>query len=49
MEQNMYEIWADFVPYGNTEKKMAADYEQLLRPVFSCFCGQKMYFFKKTL
>ena len=29
-----YEIWADFGPVGNTEKKNWADYEQLLRPVF---------------
>ena len=36
-----YEIWADFGPVGNTEKKNCADYEQLLRPVFSCFHGQK--------
>ena len=32
-----YEIWADFGPVGNTEKKFWADYEQLLRAVFSCF------------
>ena len=30
-----YEIWADFRPVGNTEKKMGADYEQLLKAVFS--------------
>ena len=41
MEQNKHEIWADFGPDGKTEKKMVADYEQLLRPVFSCFRGQK--------
>ena len=43
MEQRTeYEIWADFGPVGNTEnKKLVADYEQLLRPVFSCFPGQK--------
>ena len=35
------EIWAGFGPVGNTEKKIWADYEQLLRPVFSCFRGQK--------
>jgi hypothetical protein len=29
------EIWAGFGPVGNTEKKVWADYEQLLRPVFS--------------
>ena len=33
------EIWAGFGPVGNTEKK--ADYEQLLRVVYSCFHGQK--------
>ena len=32
-----YEIWADFGPVGNTEKKWGANYEQLLRAVFSCF------------
>ena len=35
------EIWAGFRPVGITEKKIGADYEQLLRPVFSCFHGQK--------
>ena len=34
-------IWAGFGPIGNTEKKMGADYEQLLRAVFSCFQGKK--------
>ena len=34
------EIWAGFGPVGNTEKKLGADYEQLLRVVFSCFQGQ---------
>ena len=38
-----YEIWADFGPVGNTEKKIGADYEQL----FSCFQSQKKYFLKK--
>ena len=28
------EIWAGFRPVGNTEKKMGADYEQLLMVVF---------------
>ena len=37
-----YEIWADFGPVGYTEKKFWADYEQLLRPGFSCFHGQKI-------
>ena len=32
---------AGFGPVGNTEKKSWADYEQLLRAVFSCFHGQK--------
>ena len=35
------EIWAGFGPVGNTEKKVWADCEQLLRPDFSCFHGQK--------
>ena len=39
-----YEIWADFEPVGNTEKKRwGADYEQLLKAVFSCFQGQKKF------
>ena len=38
------EIWADFGPVGNTEKKIGADYEHLLRAVFSCFQGQKKQF-----
>ena len=37
------EIWAGFGPVGNTEKKLGANYEQLLRPVFSCF---RDFFFK---
>ena len=41
------EIWAGFGTIGSTEKKNWADYEQLLRPVFSCFHGQKK--FLKTL
>jgi hypothetical protein len=37
-----YEIWADFGLVGNTEKKRFwADYEKLLRAVFSFFQGQK--------
>ena len=36
------DIWAGFGPVGNTEKKLGANYEQLLRVVFSCFQGQKM-------
>ena len=35
------EIWGGFGPVGITEKKIWADYEQLLRPVFSFFHGQK--------
>ena len=36
------EIWAGFWPVGITEKKKFwADYEQLLRPFFSCFVEQK--------
>ena len=30
-------------------KKIGANYQQLLRPVFSCFREQKNGFFKKTL
>jgi hypothetical protein len=33
-------IWAGFGPVGNTEKN-GANYEQLLKAVFSCFHGQK--------
>ena len=48
MVSNFYgteiEIWAGFGPVGNTEKKIGADYEQLLRTVFSCFQGQKKQF-----
>ena len=38
-----YEIWADFGPVGNTEKKNWD--EQLLRAIFSCFHGQKNILF----
>ena len=38
------EIWTGFGPVGITEKKNWADYEQLLRSVFSCFQGQ--FFFE---
>ena len=37
------QIWAGFGPVGNTEKKIVADYEQLLRVYFSCFRGQKRF------
>ena len=44
------EIWAGFGPIGSTEKKVWADYEQLLRVFFSYFQGQKkMSIFFKTL
>ena len=33
-------IWAGFGLVGNTEKKSWADYEQLLRVVFSSFHGK---------
>ena len=36
-----FDIWAGFGPIGSTEKKVWADYEQLLRTVFSCFRVQK--------
>ena len=40
------EIWAGFgPPVSNTEKKIGADYEQLLRVIFSSFQGQKNIFF----
>ena len=35
------ENWAGFGPVSITEKKNCADYEQLLRPFFSCFHGEK--------
>ena len=35
------EIWAKFGLVGITKKNIWADYEQLLRPVFSSFRGQK--------
>ena len=41
------EIWAGFGPVGGIEKKNWADYEQLLREVFSCFGGQKNFDFLK--
>ena len=44
-----FEIWAVFGPVGNTEKKIGADYEQFLRPVFSCFRGQKNVNSKKNI
>ena len=34
------EIWAGFGPVGNIEKKVWADYEQLLRTISSCFLVQ---------
>ena len=42
-------IWAGFGPVGNTEKKIGADYEQLLRAVFSSFQGQKNVSFLKNI
>ena len=36
------EIWAGFGPVGNTEKKIGADYEQLLRVFFHVFRGEKI-------
>ena len=43
------EIQAGFGPVGNIEKKLEADYEQLLRLVFSCIQGEKnnLTFFKR--
>jgi hypothetical protein len=37
-------IWAGFGPIGKSEKKVWADYEQLLRMGFSCFWVQKIFF-----
>ena len=34
-------ILAGFWPVYDNEKKIDADYEQLLRAVFSCFMGKK--------
>ena len=39
------EVWPGFGPIGSTEKKVWADYEQLLRVVFLCFQGKKKIFF----
>ena len=36
------EILDRFGPVGITEKKIGDDYEQVLRPVFSCFHGKKI-------
>ena len=35
------EIWAGFGPVGITKKTIWVNYEQLLRPFFSSFRGQK--------
>ena len=35
------EIWAGFGPIGRTEKRVLADYEQLLRVFFHVFRGKK--------
>ena len=43
------EIWAGFGPVGNTEINNWANYEQLLSMFFSCFHGQKKFFFFKYL
>jgi hypothetical protein len=34
LRREPYENWTDFVPVGNTEKIMGANYEQLLMSVF---------------
>ena len=36
-----YEIWADFWPVVNTEKKWGADYEQIMMLIFYIFVGKK--------
>ena len=35
------EIWVGFGPVGSTEKKIWADYEQLMRALFHVFRGKK--------
>ena len=35
------EIWAGFGPIGRTEKRVLADYEQVLRVFFHVFRGKK--------
>ena len=35
------EIWAGFGPIGSTEKRVLADYEQLLRVFLLVFRGKK--------
>ena len=37
------EIWDGFGPVGSNEKKIWAEYKQLLRAVFLCFHGQKIF------
>ena len=37
-------IWAGFGPIGNTEKKVWADYEQLLRTLFFMFSGANFFY-----
>ena len=43
---DFYEKYLRFGLVGNTEKYFWANYEQLLRAVFSCFQGQKNEFLK---
>ena len=43
MEQELrFGLDLDFEPVGIAEKKIWADYEQIFRPVFSSFHGQKI-------
>jgi hypothetical protein len=35
------EIWAGFWPFGSTDKRVWANYEQLLRVFFHVFRGKK--------
>ena len=37
------EIWAGFEGLALLKKKVWVDYEQLFRPIFSSFHGQKRY------
>ena len=42
------EIWAGFGPIGSTEKRVWADYEQLLRVYFHVFRGKRNVDLKKN-
>ena len=44
MNQSLSDIWTGFGLVGNTEKKIWADFEQLLRAFFFMFSGAKNSF-----